>query len=121
MVMDGEKSITLQRIVNNCDGWTQNCDLFDRARYMSLIVSDTSFVLAKLTFLLRLKSLQERNKVEIKRDYQIVRFQIIAAWWQGGYIDISYIGVLVVVTSMFFDHLEIFDQLEIFEHLEIFV
>ena len=83
---------------------------------MSLIVSDTSFVLAKLTFLLRLKSLQERNKVEIKRDYQIVRFQIIAAWWQGGYIDISYIGVLVVVTltSMFFDHLEIFEHLEIF-------
>ena len=83
----------MQRIVNNCDGWTQNCDLFDRARYMSLIVSDTSFVLGKLTFLLRLKSLQERNKVEIKRDYQIVRFQIIAAWtrWQEGYIDIYYI------------------------------
>ena len=68
MVMDGEKSITLHRIVNNCDGWTQKCDLFDRALYVSLIVSDTSFVLAKLTFLLRLKSLQERNKVEIKRD-----------------------------------------------------
>ena len=82
----------MHRIVNNCDGWTQDCDLFDRARYMSLIVSDTSFVLGKLTFLLRLKSLQERNKVEIKRDYQIVRFQIIAAWWREGYIDIYYIG-----------------------------
>ena len=94
--MDGEKSFKLCTglliIVDNCDGWTQICDLFDRGRYMSLIVSDTSFVLGKLTFLLRLKSLQERNKVEIKRDYQIVRFRITAAWWREGYIDIYYIG-----------------------------